>query len=87
MLIINQRNLPVNPGGHRQANVLTGIMARKKYISDAIKSEALPNLRTDRHCSKLMHGSRTQRLSSKGKTYKHKNVWNKINKLKKYWLI
>lgn len=63
-----EKNIPWNPVGHLQANVFTGEMARKRIDSVAKKSDAFPNLSTERHSSKFKHGSRTQRLSSKGST-------------------
>lgn len=54
--------------------MFTGEMARKRIDSVAKKSDALPNLRTERHSSKFKQGSRTQRLSSKGKTYTGEKV-------------
>ncbi len=56
--------------------MFTGEMARKRMDSVAKKSDALPNLSTERHSSKFKHGSRTQRLSSKGNTYKAGREWD-----------
>ena len=54
--------------GQRQANVFTGDIERNRMASVPMKSDALPNLRTDKHSSKFRQGSRTQRLSSNGRT-------------------
>ena len=54
--------------GHLQALVVTGYIGLKNTVLEDTKVEALPNLRTVRHSSKLEQGSRRHRLSSNGST-------------------
>lgn len=74
--------------GHRHANVLIGEIDRNRIDSEPEKSDALPNFNTERHSSKLRHGSRTQRLSSNGKIFgvalEEKNGVRKKNNKKKF---
>lgn len=65
---------PVKPCGQRQANVLTGWIGRNRIAGLLMKSDALPNFNTDRHSSKLRHGSRTHSVSSNGNTWQRKAV-------------